>query len=153
MHENPLLRPEVNTAALLLQAHLRLAERINSAVIARGLPIRPAHAAVFVHMDTNGIRLTRLAEKAQVTPQSMAELVDDLVRLDYLTRMPDPTDRRAKLIVFTESGLKALHTGLDVVAEVEADLEKAIGRPRAQALRATLAEIVATGGTPGTEAG
>jgi DNA-binding MarR family transcriptional regulator len=145
--------PEANTATLLLQAHLHLADRINAAVIARGFPIRPAHASVFIHMDTDGIRLTRLAEKAQMAPQSMAELVDDLVDLGYLERAPDPTDRRAKLIVFTNSGRDALQAGLDVVAEVEMDLMKTLGKMRSRDLRATLEEIVATGGKPGVEAG
>lgn len=153
MPKRALRGPEANVAALLLQAHLQLADRINTAVIARGFPIRPAHASVFIHMDIDGIRLTRLAEKAQMAPQSMAELVDDLVKLGYLERVPDPTDRRAKLIVFTNSGLDALQAGLDVVAEVETDLAKTLGRTRSRVLRATLEEIVATGGKPGGKAG
>lgn len=153
MPNRALREPEANVAALLLQAHLQLADRINTAVMARGFPIRPAHTSVFVHMDTDGIRLTRLADKAQMAPQSMAELVDDLADLGYLERVPDPTDRRAKLIVFTDSGLDALQAGLDVVAEVEMDLEKTLGKTRSGVLRATLEEIVATGGKPDVEAG
>lgn len=141
-------KPVTNVAALLLQAHLQLADRINTAVIASGFPIRPSHASVFIHMDTEGIRLTRLAEKARMAPQSMAELVDDLVELGYLERIADPTDRRAKLIVFTASGLEALQAGLDVVAEVETDLEATLGTARTRDLRATLDEIIATGGKP-----
>lgn len=153
MSKRALRWPAANTATLLLQAHLQLADRINTEVIARGFPIRPAHASVFIHMDVDGIRLTRLAEKAGMAPQSMAELVDDLVGMGSLARVPDPTDRRAKLIVFTDSGLDALQAGLDVVAEVETDLEKTLGKTRSRVLRETLDEIVTTGGRPGGKTG
>ena len=48
--------------------------------------------------NRNGIRLTHLAERALMTPQAMSELVEHLVSHGYLERMPDPSDRRAKLI-------------------------------------------------------
>jgi DNA-binding MarR family transcriptional regulator len=141
-------RPDTNTAALLLQAHQRLADRINAGAIERGTRMRPAHATVFIHMDRGGIRLTRLAQKANMTPQSMAELVDDLAAAGYLERVPDPTDGRAKLIVFTPEGARALERGLEVVAEVEAELNATLGPSRARDLRATLEQIIATGGRP-----
>ena len=37
-------------------------------------------------------------ERAQITKQSMAELVLHLERLGYVERVPDPSDRRAKLV-------------------------------------------------------
>ena len=39
-----------------------------------------------------------LAERAAITKQSMAELVAHLERHGYVERVPDPTDRRAKLV-------------------------------------------------------
>jgi DNA-binding MarR family transcriptional regulator len=86
----------------------------------------------FIHTDLDGIRLTRLADKSRMTPQALGELVDDLVELGYLRRVPDPTDGRAKLIVFTGRGREALHWGLDAVAGVEAELAEVLGRSRAR---------------------
>lgn len=42
-----------------------------------------------------------------MTPQAMGELVDELEELGYLERRPDPTDRRAKLIVLTDRATPA----------------------------------------------
>ncbi len=39
-----------------------------------------------------------------MSPQAMGELVDELEQLGYVVRRPDPTDRRAKLIILTKKG-------------------------------------------------
>ena len=43
--------------------------------------------------------MTELAELAQVTRQSMSEMIIELERRGYVERTPDPTDRRAVLIL------------------------------------------------------
>ena len=42
-----------------------------------------------------------------MTAQAMGELVDELEAMQYLVRRPDPTDRRAKLIMLTRKGVRA----------------------------------------------
>ncbi len=39
-----------------------------------------------------------------MTKQSVGEIVDDLVARGYAQRVPDPADRRAKLICLTDKG-------------------------------------------------
>jgi DNA-binding MarR family transcriptional regulator len=133
--------PEVNTTYLLGQAHQALNRRISAGVVAAGHPIRPAHAAVFVNIDSEGTRLTTLAERARMTPQAMSELVDDLVRMGYVDRQPDPYDRRAKLIALTDRGYDALQAGFDTIIAIEADLEVLLGRPGLARLRTALRRI------------
>jgi DNA-binding MarR family transcriptional regulator len=133
--------PEVNTTYLLGQAHQALNRRISAGVVAAGHPIRPAHAAVFVNIDSEGTRLTTMAERARMTPQAMSELVDDLVRLGYVERRPDPHDRRAKLIALTDRGDDALQAGFDTIIGIEADLEVLLGRPGLARLRTALRRI------------
>ena len=60
--------------------------------------------AVFGNIDSEGTRLTTLADRAAMTAQAMGELVDDLVAKGYLTRVADPSDRRAKLTALTDRG-------------------------------------------------
>jgi len=64
----------------------------------------PAHTAVFQHIEADGSRLTDLAERAQITKQSMGYLVDYLEERDYLERHADPSDRRATIICLTDRG-------------------------------------------------
>jgi len=131
-----------NTAALLYRAYLRLAGEINDTVLSRTPEVRAAHATVFLNMELDGIRLTRLAEKAQMTPQAMGELVDELERLGYLRRTPDPTDRRAKLIIFSSRGREALETAFDVIDGVERELARSLGRAKLTELQNTLEKII-----------
>jgi DNA-binding MarR family transcriptional regulator len=62
-----------------------------------------------------------------MSPQAMGELVDDLVRRGYLERVPDPADRRAKLIVLTDLGYDALQAAFDTILDIEAELVAELG--------------------------
>src|SRR5271167_389865 len=63
--------------------------------------IRPTHGCVFRFVREDGMRLTDLATLAGMTKQSVGEVVDDLADRGYVERIPDPDDRRAKLISLT----------------------------------------------------
>jgi DNA-binding MarR family transcriptional regulator len=106
--------------------------------------IRPTHGCVFRFVKGEGMRLTRLAELASITKQSAGEIVDDLVARGYAKRVPDPQDRRAKLICLTERGEEAQALGFGLFAEVEKRWIDRYGRDRIAALRETLEEIAAT---------
>ena len=139
--------PGRNTVALLGQAYSTLGHRIVAAVAAAGFPQRPAHSGVFAHIDIEGgTRLTELARRANITPQAMGELVDDLERMGYVTRRPDPGDRRAKRISLTRRGVACVHAGLDAIAEIERELEDLLGHRRTRELRRALDGILATWG-------
>ncbi len=138
-----LRHPEDNTAALLGQAWAALGHQILAGVQAAGHPIRMAHSMVFVHMELEGIRLTELATRAAMTPQAMGELVDDLQRMGYVERVPDPSDGRAKLIVLTDAGFDNLQAAFDTIAGIEDELETMLGRRRLADLRASLRTIIA----------
>ena len=139
---DPFRRPEANTRHLLGRATDRLERSIAAGVAAAGHPIRPAHAAVFTNIDTEGTRLTQLAARALMTPQAMAELVDDLTALGYVRREPDPTDRRAKLIVLTDLGVKAVQAAFDIITDLEAQLEAELGHRALVQLRNVLQRVV-----------
>lgn len=133
---------EDNTPELLHLAYVRLSGEINEAGKAADPALRPAHATVFINMEPGGIRLTRLAEKAVVTPQAMGELVDDLEKLGYVRRAPDPGDRRAKLIVFTGRGERAVATAFGFIAEVERKLRDFLGEEELKQVHRALRKII-----------
>jgi len=53
-------------------------------------------------------RQTALAAALDVVPRSVTSLVDDLERARLVERRPDPTDRRATLVVLTGDGRAVL---------------------------------------------
>jgi DNA-binding MarR family transcriptional regulator len=81
--------------------------------------IRPTHGCVFRYVQGDGLRLTDIAERAKLTKQSVGEIVDDLVERGYAQRIPDPEDRRAKLICLTEKGERAQAHGRRLFDKVE----------------------------------
>ena len=145
-----LREPEVNTNHLLGQAYARLQRRVVAGVMGAGHRVRPAHSAVFVNIDSEGTRLTELADRARMTPQAMGELVDDLVARGYVERTPDPSDRRAKLIVLTDLGYDALQAAFDTIIGIEADLEALLGRNGLLRLRTALQRIAELDDGPGS---
>lgn len=133
----------VNTVALLGQAYTTLGRRIVAGVLEAGFPQRAAHSAVFANIDPAGSRLTTLAARANMTPQAMGELVDDLVGLGYVERTPDPSDRRAKLIVLTERGWASVDAAMRTIAGIERDLDRLLGKETADTVRSALQRILA----------
>lgn len=104
--------------------------------------VRRAHNAVFVNLPGDGRRLTDLAADADMSKQAMAELVDDLVAKGYLAKVPDPSDGRAKLLVWDDRGEAAHRATMEVFAELEADVARMLGPERAGSLRDGLADLL-----------
>jgi DNA-binding MarR family transcriptional regulator len=105
--------------------------------------IRPAHGCVFRYMSERGLRLTEIAERGNMTKQSAGEVVDYLVAQGYVRRVPDPDDRRAKLVRLTERGEAAQAYGFRLLAEIEKRWGERYGAERIAGLRAMLEEIAA----------
>jgi DNA-binding MarR family transcriptional regulator len=96
---------------------------------------------VFQHIEAGGSRLTDLAERAQITKQSMGYLIDDLEQRGYVERRPDPSDRRAALICLTDRGWEQVRASLTIIATLEEEWAAGLGQPRMQQLRELLADL------------
>jgi DNA-binding MarR family transcriptional regulator len=106
--------------------------------------IRPTHGCVFRFIREEPLRLTELATLAGMTKQSIGEVIDNLVELGYVKRVPDPQDRRAKLLCLTERGEEAQKVGLGLFKKVEQRWAKRYGPERFAQLRELLEEIAIT---------
>jgi DNA-binding MarR family transcriptional regulator len=106
--------------------------------------IRPTHGCVFRFVHDEGMRLTELATLADMTKQSVGEVVDDLHARGYVERIPDPVDRRAKLIRLTEKGEQAQAVGFGLFAQLENRWADRYGPDRLAQLRDLLEEIATT---------
>lgn len=101
-----------------------------------GQNIRQVHTSLLWHVDLEGIRLTDLAARLEVSKQTASEVVDELVEMRVLERVADPSDGRAKLIRFTRrrNGRLALLDVLDILSEVDADLTATMSPEEQQSL-------------------
>ncbi len=81
--------------------------------------VREPHFQIFGNIRMGGIRLTELAVRAQLSLAAASELVNDLADMGYLTRRPDPSDGRAKLIDLTARGRGLMADAGDRVEDIE----------------------------------
>ena len=139
----PGLDPDPLTPTLLRTAYNVLSTAIYRAVAETGAAdMRPAHGnAMEMLAIQDGLRLTDIAARAGMAPQSMGELVDDLVSKGYLERHEDPADRRAKRIYLTEKGRATAAASRVVTRKVEGEISQLLGAQQYQELRRHLAAI------------
>ena len=134
--------PQPNTLTLLAHAHLLLSRQVIEGVAAGGHPLKPSHNAVFGQVASGGKRLTALARTANMTPQAMAEIVDELEALGYVERTPDPSDRRAKLIRLTAQGDTLTELADSTIRRIERQISADLGHDGHEQLRTLLTRLL-----------
>ena len=97
-----------------------------SNLAARG-SLSASHVHITRHLALDGLRLTDLARRAQLTKQAMGKLVEQCEAWGLVERLADPRDARAKRIVFTAVGLIWLGAFRQAVAQAEDELRAAVG--------------------------
>ncbi|GHH30119.1 MarR family winged helix-turn-helix transcriptional regulator [Lentzea cavernae] len=103
--------------------------------------LRPRHGAVMAYIATTGTRASELSERSGQHKQVVSTLVDELERLGYVTRQPDPADRRAKLVVPTDLGRDQMVQAKRIISDIEARLAELVGRERFSEFKAVFEEI------------
>ena len=116
-------RPTRIVTGLTLMRHgaqLMVDELVDRLHAAGYIDITASHQAVFENIDRDGTRLTVLAQRSGITHQSMGEIVHALERGGYVTRRPDPTDGRARMVVLTAKGRRLVRQAVLEIGQIEA---------------------------------
>ena len=103
--------------------------------------VRPAHMVIFQHLGPEGARIGELAERAKLTNQSVGYLVDYLEEHGYVERRPDPRNRRATLVCFTERGWDEADACSQILDRLDEQLTSQLGAQRLEQLQALLVEV------------
>lgn len=104
--------------------------------------LKPAHNSVFATLLESGSRAADMATRAGITRQSMGEVIRELVELDILAMRPDPEDRRAKLVTYSEHGLDVAADGYRRLIELEERFAAEFGEEEYATCRDILARLV-----------
>jgi DNA-binding MarR family transcriptional regulator len=97
---------------------------------------------VFPFVPPEGITVTELAELARVRKQTMAEAVDQLERMGYVERRPNPRDRRSRLVFLTERGTSVKPVTHATAARVEERWAELTSAEELETLRASLLHLL-----------
>jgi DNA-binding MarR family transcriptional regulator len=129
-----------NIGRLLNNAVRRFEARVLELMSASGhVDTRIAHVGLTRNLDVEGTRLTELARRASMSKQAMGELVDQCVELGLVDRVADPSDRRARIVMFTPAGLDWLDAFRDAVDVAEQEMRAELGRTTMDAILRGLA--------------
>lgn len=132
-----------NLRQLLLRSMRLVSASIEDELERRGYDdIRLAHNALVANLDLDGNSITEVAERAQMTKQSMGLLAEELEALGYLTRDIDANDARVRVLRFTARGRRLLLDSLEIIAEIERASTERLGEASMEALRLGLRAFV-----------
>jgi DNA-binding MarR family transcriptional regulator len=115
----------------------QLRRRLSAAVEPSGLTL-PAYTALSVLQAHDGLSNARLARRSLVTPQSMSEVLAQLVAQGYVRRLAEPGHGRVIRIELTDEGREVLARCDRAVDAVERELLGELGADEAADLRETL---------------
>ncbi|MDQ1635918.1 MAG: hypothetical protein QOJ32_2727 [Frankiaceae bacterium] len=135
-------RQEPNLGILLFVAYRALERRAHDALVAAGITdITLAQARIAARIGPHGTRVSELAEQARVTKQSAGFLVEQLEATGYVERVPDPADRRARLVRLTARADKVVKTANSEVDRVLAEWAEHVGPDRLRQVYETLLDL------------
>jgi DNA-binding MarR family transcriptional regulator len=127
---------------LLGEVRDALVEDVQRRLAAAGYTdVRASHDCVFRHLTPEGTRLRDLADSSKLTPPAIGVHVDELERLGYVERVPDPADRRAKLIRPTDRGAAFMRAAYGALAEIETEWSAIVGAEALIRLRDALRQV------------
>lgn len=134
--------PEPGIATLCFIAHRYAENAVHAGLAEAGFDdFTLPQARLLARIDDEGSRITTLAASAQVTKQTAGYLVDQLERLGYVERVPDPTDARARLVRPAARAREASEVANRIERRVEAEWQERLGAEQMAQLRETLTTL------------
>lgn len=131
-----------NIGLLMYIPYRHFENRVFAALAEAGFDdVTVAQMKILQRIGHSGTRLTDLAEQAQVTKQTAGYLVDQLEKAGLVERVPDPSDKRARLVRMSERALKAVPVAQEAGERIEAEWAAHLGAGRMADLRAALVRL------------
>ena len=115
--------------------------RMSTGLLERGHDLRPSTAQVIPNLPVDGLRISDLAARLRLTLQRTGQLVGELEEVGYLERIPDPTDGRAKRVIFSSRGLDLIRDIDEITREITDAFTELLGETRFEDLCKLLSEL------------
>ena len=109
-------------AVELLRTSRAFLDALHSRLAGRGHEgVRPAHGYALQAISRGADSAGLLGGRLGMTKQAGGQLVDDLTRLGYVERRPDPSDGRRKRIALTAHGTEMLDLSAEIFEELRVE--------------------------------
>jgi DNA-binding MarR family transcriptional regulator len=125
----------------VLHAANSLEARVESRLAEVGLSLPKLAALHHLSQAGDSLPLGQLAERLACVKSNVTQLVDRLESDGLVTRAGDPSDRRSRLAVLTESGRSAYLKGTHIRQQSEREIFGALSSDEASSLQALLAKL------------
>ena len=103
--------------------------------------LRARHYRLLSRLPADGERSSRLAVASGLSKQALAQTLVPLQDGGYVEVVPDPHDRRARLLRLTDRGREVNTAVRERLAAVEAEWAEQVGPERYAAARAVFSEV------------
>ena len=131
-----------HVGAMMRLTWQRVWKEIFAGVVAAGYDdVNPAHIALFGYPGLDRQRPSELADRLQITRQSVNDLLGHLEHHGYLTREPDPADGRARVVRLTPRGRRLQATIHGQARAAEQRVVDALGATRFAQLQRALEDL------------
>ncbi|MGY1637149.1 MarR family winged helix-turn-helix transcriptional regulator [Geodermatophilus sp. SYSU D00742] len=144
-------RPEPLISTLFELMMLRLRDELYALSDARFPGLRARHYRLLSFLPPEGERLSRLTEDTGLTKQALAQALAPLEAGGYVEVVPDPSDRRARLVRLSPRGEEVNDAVRARLAVVEGRWAARVGAERWAAARGVLTELAVGGPRVGAD--
>jgi DNA-binding MarR family transcriptional regulator len=108
-------------------------------VVAAGFDdLNPAHVGLWRYPGLEGLRPSQLADRVEITKQSVNDLLRHLEQRGYLERLPDSADGRARVIRLTSKGRRLEETIYAEAGAAQRRIAEVLGPRRFAQLHSSL---------------
>ena len=130
---------EYATPALMRAARGVYAQSIRARLAAMGVADLPRNGAfVLAGIERSGGQGTELPAGLGISKQAVSQLIDILASRGYVTRRPDPDDRRRIVLELTSRGHEVLAVTAEAVDDVDRRLAERVPPGQVEAMRSAL---------------
>ena len=123
----------------LLRAYYWMDESLQNGLQRAGYrPRTRTQTMILIHISNGVTRAAELARALGVSRQAIQQQINDLEADDLVTQIPDPTDKRANRIVFSERGSALINQAMQTLRGAEQTLAMRLGYETVTQLRRAL---------------
>ena len=123
----------------LLRAYYWMDESLQNGLQKAGYqPRTRTQTMILINVADGVTRAAELARVLGVSRQAIQQQINELETDDIVTQMPDPSDRRANRIVFSEKGSTMINAALETLRQAEQVLAMRLGFEAVSGMRKAL---------------